>query len=189
MDQPGQATRLLRRVEGGDLAASEELLALLYGELRGLAAQAMGRERVSHTLQPTALVHEAWMRLLGAGAPTHFEGREHFVALAAKAMRRVLVDHARGRGAEKRGRDWTPVPLDSVLAGFEERRLDLIAVDAALEKLGELDPELARLVELRFFAGLTIAETASLLGVSTPTVERHWRVARMWLRREMPELA
>ena len=185
-DPTGQATRLLRRMEEGDERAGEELLALLYGELRGIAAHAMGRERAGHTLEPTALVHEAWMRLLAGeeGAP-RFVGREHFVRVAARAMRRVLVDHARARGAEKRGRDWQPAPLDEVVASIEARDVDLLALDEALERLHDMDPELARLVELRFFAGLSIAETAGVLEVGTATVERHWRVARMWLRREL----
>lgn len=186
-DVVGQATRLLRRMEAGDDTASEELLSLLYTELREQAARCMGGERVGHTLEPTALVHEAWLRLLAEGdEPRRFDDRGHFVRVAARAMRRVLVDHARGRAAEKRGRDWQPVPLDGVLAGFEERHLDLLALDEALERLAAMDPELARLVELRFFAGLTIAQTAGVLGVSTPTVERQWRVARMWLRRDLP---
>lgn len=175
-------------MEEGDAVASEELLNLLYGELRQMAARCMGRERTSHTLQPTALIHEAWIRLLpGQEESQSWTSREHFVRVAARAMRRVLVDHARARGAEKRGRDWRPVPLDAVVASLEERNVDLLALDDALGRLARMDDHLARLVELRFFAGLTIAETARVLGVSTPTVERHWRTARIWLRRELPD--
>jgi RNA polymerase sigma-70 factor (ECF subfamily) len=173
-------------MEEGDESAGEDLLALLYVELRGIANRAMSRERAGHTLEPTALVHEAWLRLLSAEeASPRFEGREHFVRIAARAMRRVLVDHARARGAEKRGRAWEAVPLDDVMATFEEREVDLLALDEALERMGQIDEGLARLVELRFFAGLKIDETADVLGVGTATVERHWRVARMWLRREL----
>ena len=182
----GQATILLRQMEEGDRSAAEDLLVLLYAELKGIAARAMNQERASHTLGPTALVHEAWMRLVPSQkTPSRIEGREHFVRIAAKAMRQVLVDHARARGAVKRGRNYQAVPLDDVLASFEERDLDLLALDDALGKMAEMDPELSRLVELRFFAGLTIDETASILDMGTATVERRWRVARMWLRREL----
>lgn len=184
---PGQATLLLQRMEGGDGAASEELYALLYRELRHVAGRLMGREGSDHTLQPTALVHEAWLRLMGASEATpSYRDRQHFVRLAARAMRHVLVDHARERGSQKRGDGWTPVPLDGVIAGFEERSLDVLALDEALSRLADLDAQLAQIVELRFFSGLTIAETARVLGVSTPTVERGWRVARLWLRSELP---
>ena len=182
--ESGQVTGLLHRLGDGDESAGEELLGILYGELRRLAGHAMARERVEHTLGPTALVHAVWMRLLSDGERTpEFEGREHFMRLAARAMRRVLVDHARARNASKRGGEYRSQPLDEVVATLEERAPDLLALDDALAKLEESDPDLARLVELRFFAGLSIAETAAALGLSTATVERHWRVARMWLRR------
>jgi len=185
---PGQATILLQRMEGGDSAASEQLLSLLYKELRRVADRLMGREREAHTLQPTALVHEAWLRLIpGSQATPNYSDRQHFVSVAATAMRHVLVDHARARDAQKRGDGGTPVSLDGVIASFEERSLNVVALDEALERLTAKDPELGRIVELRFFAGLTIAETAKVVGVSTPTVERRWRVARMWLRSELPE--
>ena len=186
---PGQATQLLARIRGGDADAREELLPLLYKELKAVAASCMGRERANHTLQPTALVHEAWMRIekgmQGEDAPS-WSDRQHFVRVAARAMRHVLVDHARVRGAQKRGGGENPLPLDEVIASFEDRQLDVVELANALERLGEDDTELARLVDLRFFAGLSIAETAKVMGVSTPTVERRWRVARMWLRRELP---
>jgi RNA polymerase sigma factor (TIGR02999 family) len=134
-----------------------------------------------HTLQPTALVHEAWMRLTGG----HFIDREHFAAVAAKAMRSVLVDHARRRGTLKRGGGRVRAELDGVLALFHERSPDLLALDDALRRLGENDPELARIVELRFFGGLSIEETARVLASSTASVTRGWRVARMWLVREL----
>ena len=182
---PGQVTRLLGRLSEGDRTAAEELLPLLYGELKGLAVRSMRGERADHTLQPTALVHEAYLRLIGSEAP-RFEDRTHFVRLAARAMRNGLVDHARAKKAQKRGSGVEPASLDAVLAVFEEQQLDVLALHEALERLAAMDEPLARLVELRFFAGLTIEETANALGVSTPTVERHWRVARMWLRRELP---
>ena len=145
----------------------------------------MQGERTGHTLQPTALVHEAFLRLVPEGGAPQLEGRAHFLRVAARAMRRILVDHARARDADKRGGGRRPVALDDVLEAFAERDLDVLELSDAVEKLGAVDPELARLVELRFFAGLTIAETAAALGVSTPTVERHWRVARLWLAREL----
>jgi RNA polymerase sigma factor (TIGR02999 family) len=178
-----EATRLLERFAAGDRQAADLLLPLVYAELRRQAARAMGGERADHTLQPTALVHEAYLRLFDA--PASFESRAHFVRVAARAMRNVLVDHARARGAQKRGDGRERVALDGVLAAYEERDLDVLALHEALERLLELDEPLGRLVELRFFAGLSIAQTAEVLGSSTATVERHWRVARLWLRREL----
>ena len=179
-------TRLLQRISAGDARAGDELLPLLYQELKSVAAACMDRERPNHTLQPTALVHEAWMRVIGAREGPTWSGRDHFVRAAACAMRHVLVDHARARAAQKRGNGGRVLPLDSVMASFEERQLDVLALDEALERLTAMDEQLGRIVELRFFAGLTIPETARVLGVSTPTVERGWRVARLWLRNELP---
>ncbi len=182
----GEFTLLLQRVGEGDAEAQPRLLGLLYDELRRTAAGYMSRERLDHTLQPTALVNEAWVRLF-EGCPPHSEDRKLFLGLAAKAMRNVLVDHARARDADKRGAGAERLPLDSVIASFEERDVDLLALDDALAKLTEVKPELARLVELRFFGGLTVPETAQAMGVSTPTLERRWRVARMWLQQELGE--
>lgn len=179
-------TILLDRISEGDREAAEQLLPMLYGELKAIAVRSMQQERSNHTLQPTALLHEAYMRLVGGSAEPQYENRQHFVRLAARAMRNVLVDHARGKLAEKRGAGVEHTPLDTVLHGIEEQDVDVIALHEALEKLHEVDEPLARLVELRFFAGLTIEETAAALEVSTPTVERRWRVARMWLQRELP---
>lgn len=176
-------TRLLEQASAGDRQASERLLPLVYAELRRQAERAMGAERADHTLQPTALVHEAYLRLIGT--PTRWESRGHFVRVAARAMRNILVDHARARRAQKRGEGHERTALDGVLATYEERQLDVLVLHEALERLLLLDEPLGRLVELRFFAGLSIEETARVLGSSPATVERHWRVARMWLRREL----
>ncbi|MFT4648570.1 MAG: RNA polymerase sigma factor (TIGR02999 family) [Glaciecola sp.] len=177
-----EATQLLARLSAGDEAAGNELLPFVYDELRRVAASCMRSERDSHTLQPTALVHEAYMRLMGVNATPRWQDRQHFIRLAARAMRNILVDHARKRGAVKRGGPSEPVPLDQVIASFEEQSLDVLALHECLEKLQEVDAELAKLVELRFFAGLTIDETAKVMEQSPATVERRWKVARMWLR-------
>ena len=182
-----EATQLLARLSAGDESAGEALLPFVYEELRLVATSCMRRERGAHTLQPTALVHEAYMRLLGTEETPHWEDRQHFVRVAAKAMRNVLVDHARRRNALKRGGAEDPVPLDQVVASFEEQSLDVIALHECLEILAETDAELARLVELRFFGGLTIEETARVLERSPATIERRWKVARLWLRDRLRE--
>jgi len=179
---PEDATQLIQSASKGDEDAANKLLTLLYGELRRVAESAMRGERDDHTLQPTALVHEAYMRVMRGSEQPEWEGRDHFVRFAARAMRNVLVDHARARGATKRGSGQKPAPLDSVLEFFERQELDMVELNDALEKLLEVDESLARLIELRFFAGLTIEETASVMEVSTPTIERRWRVARAWLK-------
>ena len=187
--QPGEATRILQRLQSGEADAAGELLAVLYGDLRRIAAGFMGDERTGHTLEPTALVHEAWLRIApegGAGGAAHFEGRAHFVRTAARAMRNVLVDHARARKAEKRGGDRARSPLDDVLAYYEQSEIDVLSLHETLERLSSMDPELGRLVELRFFGGQTLPEIAEVLGVSLATAERRWKVARLWLRRELP---
>ena len=161
---------------------SDDILPLLYEELHRRAELLMQGERSDHTLQPTALVHEAWMRL---SSESETMERVSFFRLAAQCMRRILIDHARARSRVKRGGGRTLLALDDVMAAFEERTLDVLAVDQALRKLEGFDPKLAQIVELRFFSGLTIPETATALGVSTPTVERAWRVARSWLLNEL----
>lgn len=183
--EPDEATRLLSRIEAGDRRAQEELLPLLYDELRDVAGACMARERSNHTLQPTELVHEAWLRSMGGDAARHFEGRAHFVRAAARAMRHVLCDHARARAAGKRNEGAGAVALDEVLLGFRDHALDVMELADAIDWLTERDEELAKLVELRYFAGLSIAETASVLGTSESSIERGWRVARMWLRRAL----
>jgi RNA polymerase sigma factor (TIGR02999 family) len=180
-----QVTQLLRRLSEGDAQAANELLPLVYGELRALAAGLLGDERARHTLQPTALVHEAYLRLVGAEVGRDWEGHRHFVGVAAKAMRSVLIDHARRKRAEKRGGGAVRLSLEGIVEALEERVPDLLALDEALVRLEAMDAELGRLVELRFFAGLTLEETARALGTSVPTVVRAWQVARLWLQREL----
>ena len=179
-------TELLRAWGAGDVQASESLVRLVYAELRRQAALALRREGEGHTLQPTALVHEAWLRL-GDQDAARWESRTQFFAIAAQMMRRVLLDHARTRHALKRGGGAVQVSLSGA-GGAEAGALDavdLIALDDALARLAVLDPQKARLVDLRYFAGLSIPEAAAVLGVSTATVGREWAVARMWLRREL----
>lgn len=179
-------TRLLQRLADGQSEAADELLPLVYTELRALAAGYMAQERRQHTLQATALVHEAWLRIqkdADGGEP--WQNRAHFLGVAARAMRRVLIDHARRRGAEKRGGERARLPLDEALELFEEHGPDLLTLDEALQRLAATDAELARIVELRFFAGASNGEIAEALGVSTRTVERGWKVAQAWLRAEL----
>jgi len=161
-------------------------MALIYDELHALAEESFRGERGGHTLQPTALVHEAWIRLVG-GAPVEWQGRSHFLRVAARAMRHVLVDHARGRSRLKRGRRSAADPddLDRLLFAFEERSIDVVDLNDLLERLSSFDEKLARVVELRYFAGLSVPEVAEVLGTSTTTVERSWRLARAWLQHEM----
>lgn len=182
---PTQRTQaLLERIASGDSGASAELLTLVYHELHGLAKQAM-RGDAAHTLQPTALVHEVCLRLLGADATPQWTSKSHLMAVAAKAMRSVLVDHARRVRADKRGGARQRLELDSIEPLVENHELELCALDDALAKLHEVDAELAQLVELRFFGGFSIEETARILDVSQPTVVRGWRVARLFLAREL----
>jgi RNA polymerase sigma-70 factor (ECF subfamily) len=182
----GDVTRCLTRLGAGDAHAAGDLLELLYAHLRQLAAATMRGERSSHTLDPTALVHEAWLRLFGYDA-RHFADRAHFLRAAARAMRRVLIDHARSRGRQKRTADPAALPLAAWLDGIAARQLDLLALDEALDRLEAVDADLAHLVELRFFSGLSIAEAAAVLGRSTASVERDWRCARALLRRLLDE--
>ena len=162
----------------------DDLLPVVYEELRRLAAAYLRRERPGQTLQPTALVHEAYLRLM-KDRPERWQNRAHFCAIAAHSMRQILIDRARARGAQKRGGAQPRVTLDEGLVAAESSSVDLLALDAALERLAALDQEQARLVELRFFGGLTIEETAEAMGISPATVKRHWTVARAWLAREL----
>ena len=191
--RPGQTpptvTELLRAWAAGDADACESLVPLVYAELRRQAHQALRREGEGHTLQPTALVHEAWLRL-GGQHEARWESRAQFFAVAAQTMRRVLVDYARTRRALKRGGGATQVSLAdadgaAAASGGAPDAVDVLALDDALARLAAIDPQKARLVDLRYFAGLSIPEAAAALGVSPATVGREWAVARMWLRREL----
>ena len=162
----------------------DSLLPLVYKELRRLAAGYLRREKPGQTLQPTALVHEAYMRLM-KDRPDRWQNRAHFCAIAAHSMRQILIERARARGAAKRGGVRHRVTLDDALAAGEDRSIDLLALDEALERLAAIDPEQARLVELRFFGGLTVEETAEAMDISPATVKRHWTIAKAWLTREL----
>jgi len=195
-----RVTQLLGAWAAGDQSAMAELMPLVYSELRHLAERHLRGERLNHTLQGTALVHEAYLRLINQKNAS-WQGRAHFIGLASQLMRRILVDHARNRLAAKRGGGATPVSLDQtglVLAGTDDEgagvealalasnpSVDLASIDSALRRLETLDPEQGRIVELRFFGGLSIEETAQLVGVSPATVKREWVLARAWLRREL----
>ena len=159
---------------------------LVYDELRALAGRYLRSERADHTLRPTALVHEAYIRLADAGTLS-VEGRGHFLGLAARAMRQVLVDSARARGAAKRGGAWRRVTLDANQVGTDAADVDVLALNQALERLAKLDPDLERLVELRFFTGLTVAEAAEVLAISPRKAAKDWSAVRLWLRRELAE--
>jgi RNA polymerase sigma factor (TIGR02999 family) len=182
---PGaELTRALREAGRGEAGAADRLAELLYRELRGMARREMAGERGDHTLQPTALVHEAYLRL-APGPNGGFESRAHFLAAGAVAIRRVLVDHARRRSSLKRGGDHERVELDEAWETGGVQDEALLALDVALERLAEISPDHARTVELRFFAGMTGEEIAALRGVSPSTVQREWRFARAWLRGEL----
>ena len=168
-----------------DPETAEDLTPLVYHELRRIAAAYMRRERPGQTLQPTALVHEVYLRLAGAGTP--WRDRRHFVAIAARSMRQILVEHARARGAQKRWAGLDRVPLSESLAVSADPEGMLPALDEALTRLERLDPELTRIIELRFFAGLSIEDAADALGMSPATLKRRWALARAWLFRELNE--
>lgn len=179
---PGSVTRLLARLREGDGAAADALYPLVYDDLRRAARALLRRERPGHTLSPTALVHEAFLRLAGGA---HAESRAHFVGIAARAMRQALVDHARRRAAAKRGGDACPVTLGDDLPGDVPDVTELIALDDALDRLDARNPRLRQVVECRFFGGLTEGETATALGVTVRTIQRDWRAARAWLYKEL----
>lgn len=183
---PNQVTRLLVAATAGDRQAASELLPLLYAELRNLAAARMASEGDGHTLQATALVHEAYLRLVGTDDAQVWDGRGHFFAAAAEAMRRILVDNARRKNRLKRGGDRQRVELADVPAAQQPRE-DLLALDAALNKLKNVDATAAELVQLRYFAGLTMPQAAEFLNISQRTAERVWSYARAWLRQEMQD--
>jgi len=180
-----EVTQMLDAVGRGDPTAAEQLLPLVYEELRKLAAVRMANESAGHTLQPTALVHEAWLRLAGNDAPVQFANRAHFFAAAAEAMRRILIERARRKSAEKRGGDWQRIDLDKVdiAADADDDTLEL--VNEALEKLAQEDARAAEIAKLRFYGGLTLDEAGQVLGVTDRTAKRYWAYARAWLFDEM----
>lgn len=174
-------TRILSAIEKGDPQAAEQLLPLVYDELRKLAAAKLAQESPGQTLQATALVHEAYLRLVGEGPAPHWDSRGHFFAAAAEAMRRILVDSARRHGAQKHGAGLERIDLPDLAEPPQDDPIDLLALDEALKKLEALHPEKAQVVKLRFFAGCTLEETAQMLGIARATAQRHWAVARAWL--------
>lgn len=182
---PGDVTRLLAAMRGDDARAGEELLGRIYATLQALARAQLSRERPEHTLQATVLVHDAWLRLTGGDHGSHWESRAHFYAAASRAMRRLLVDHARARRAGRRRGDLASDLPDDIPQATGPHPVDLIALDEGLTRLAREDERAHRVVELRYFSGLTFEEIAAVLAVSVPTVKRDWRFARAWLRREL----
>lgn len=182
-EPPSDVTHLLAAARNGDREAFEHAFTIVLNELRSIASGLLDRERHDHTLQPTALVNEAFVKLCKQRS-TAVQDRHHFLAVAAQAMRRILVDHARGRGRHKRA-GGQRIALDETVLQFEERAVDLIALDEALDRLAERDARMARVVELRFFAGLDPREASHALGIALRTCERDWSMARAWLRREL----
>jgi RNA polymerase sigma factor (TIGR02999 family) len=180
-----EVTRILSAIEHGDPSAADQLLPLVYDELRKLAAQRLAQEKPGQTLEATALVHEAYLRLVDGDQARHWDSRGHFFAAAAEAMRRILVDQARRRGSQRRGgaaKRHSLARLDPAIPAPDD---ELLAVDEALERLQQLDPPKAELVKLRYFAGMTIPEAARALGISVPTANRYWAYARAWLHEEL----
>jgi RNA polymerase sigma factor (TIGR02999 family) len=178
-------TQILSAIEQGDPQAAEKLLPLVYAELRKLAAQRLAQEKPGQTLQATALVHDAYLRLMGPEGAQHWNSRGHFFAAAAEAMRRILVENARRKRRNKHGGNHQRVDFDEVALQIEEPRDDLLAVNEALDRLESTDPAAALLVKLRYFAGLTMPEAAATMGVPLRTAERNWTFARTWLKREL----
>ena len=184
MTAQADVTRLLDQYKNGNKAALDELFPLVYGELRKLAASKLNAERADHTLQATALVHEAYMRLINQHS-VDWQNRAHFFGLAAEMMRRILVNHALERKALKRGGNETKLALDEAVIFAEERELDLVELDEALNELVKFAPRQSKIIELKFFGGLTNEEAAEALGVSPETVKRDWRVAKLWLQNRL----
>jgi len=180
-------TEILNSMAAGDPQATEQLLPIVYNELRQIAARKLASEKPGQTLQATALVHEAYMRLLGTKQPGEFQSRGHFFAAAATTMRRILIDSARRKKTKKRGAGGRRLPLEAVAE--PERNEQLLAIDEALQKFAELDPDKAKLVELRYFGGLTGEQAAAVLGISPTTADRYWAYARAWLRAEIADFS
>jgi len=180
-----EVTRLLEAIERGDSAAAQDLLPLVYDELRGLAAYKMAHEPPGQTLQPTALVHEAWLRLAGGESSQRWQNRAHFFAAAAEAMRRILIDNARRKHALRHGGGQERINLETAEIAAPGSDEELLEVHEALDRFAQIDPTKAELVKLRYFVGLTIPEAAQVLGISEPTAKRWWAYARAWLYREI----
>ena len=183
---PQSVTQLLKAWGDGEQQALDQLISLVYAELHRLAHRYMRRERSGHTLQPTALVHEVYERLVDL-KNVSWQNRAHFFGVSAHLMRRILVDYARSRRYSKRGGEWRQVPLNEAVALFRDRQTDIIALDDSLRTLAEIDPRKSRVVEMRFFGGLSIKEVAEVLNVSQETVLRDWRLAKVWLLRELSQ--
>lgn len=183
-NSPSDITDLLARWRSGERDALDLLMPLVYEELRAVARHYLRLERPDHTLQSTALVHEAFVRLVGQ-KPPEWKDRKHFYGVAARLMRQILVDHARSHNAGKRGGDVLKLGLTEAIAGTKTKGLDILALDESLNRLAELHPQQSQIVELRFFSGLSIEDTSEVLGLSPATVKRHWTTARAWLFREM----
>lgn len=184
---PGpQITELLQMHRSGDNHALETLFPIVYEELHRIASSMMRGERGNHTLQPTALVNEAYLRLIG-NTTSEYENKQHFIAISARVMRQVLVDHARAKKAEKRGGDFIKVTLSTRNSAEDYDLTEILAIDSALDKLSQLSERQARVVELRYFSGLEIEEVAQVLGISAGTVKRDWTVAKAWLFRELSD--
>lgn len=181
---PEDVTLLLSELQNGDQEAASKLMPLVYNELRRLASGYMRRERPDHTLQATALVHEAYLKLVKQHS-VNWQGRSHFFGIAAQLMRRILIDHARGHLREKRGGDQEVVPLNEALVFSPGQSAELLRLDEALERLAKFDARQSKIVELRFFGGLSVEETAEFLGISPKTVKRDWSVAKAWLHGEL----
>jgi RNA polymerase sigma factor (TIGR02999 family) len=184
--RPPEVTQVLSALRAGDGGAAERLMELVYDQLRAMAGRFFRRQPPGHTLQPTALVHETFARLLDE-ARVDFKDRAHFLAVCAVAMRGILADHARRKRAAKRGGDWKRVDLSNVVTPSVQDRIDVLALDEALGKLARLSERQARIVECRFFSGMTIPEVAEALGLSTTTIEDDWRMARAWLAAQLAE--
>jgi RNA polymerase sigma factor (TIGR02999 family) len=178
-------TRILQQIESGDPSAAEELLPLVYDELRKLAAARMAQEPPDHTLQATALVHEAYLKLVGSGSQPGWQNRRHFFVAAAEAMRRILIDHARRRQRVKHGGDRQRVGLETAEPHVEPQPDDLLLIDEALQRLGSEDPQAAEVVKLCYFGGLDVEQAADVLGMSRATAYRHWNYAKAWLHAEI----
>lgn len=184
-NMPGEVTRLLLELKGGKRDAEEHLIPLVYKELRRIASRYLRNERAGHSLQPTALVHEAYLRLTKMQT-IDWQGHSHFFALSATLMRRILVDHARAQQSKKRGEGWDVISLyDDAFLPSPERPIEIVALDEALERLAEYDKRQAQIVELRFFAGMSEQEIGKFLGISAQTVKRDWRLAKAWLYKEL----